>query len=135
MTAASRKPTPAGDQELALLRWLAERGGASVGEAAEAYGAARGLARSTVLTMMERLRAKGHLRRRREGGVYRYHSPASAGQVLRGAVERFVDKTLGGSFSPVVAYLAERAQVSRVELAELEALVERLQAQKAEDER
>jgi predicted transcriptional regulator len=47
-----------GDQELALLTWLAERPAITVGEVAEQYGAARGLARSTVLTMMERLRKK-----------------------------------------------------------------------------
>ncbi len=115
-----------GDQELALLRYVAERGGASVGEASEEFGQERGLARSTVLTMMERLRKKGHLRRERADGIYRYSSPAGAAELLRGVVSTFVEKTLGGSFSPVVAYLAERAEVSEDELAELQALVSRL---------
>ena len=61
-----------GDQELALLQYLSGQGDASVGEVAAGYGEPRGLARSTVLTMMERLRAKSYLRRRKAGGVYRY---------------------------------------------------------------
>ena len=119
-----------GDQELALLRWVAERGAASVGEVAEGFGAARGLARSTVLTMMERLRGKGHLERRREegDGVFRYAAQASPAELLQGAVRSFVEKTLAGSVSPVVTYLAERQEVSDEELAELERMVERLQA-------
>ena len=115
-----------GDQELALLQWLAERGGATVGEAVEGFG--RGLARSTVLTMMERLRAKGRLRRSKAAGVYRYTSPAAPAEVLRGVVESFVEQTLGGSVSPFVAYLAESGELSADEVAELEALLARLQA-------
>lgn len=127
-------PASVGDQELVLLRFVAERGGTTVGEAAEQLGRERGLARSTVLTMMERLRRKGHLRRRRVDGVYRYTSPASQGEVLRGVVEGFVERTLGGSITPVVAYLAESAHLSDDELAELEAIVERLAERRGEGE-
>ncbi len=115
-----------GDQELALLRWVAGRDGATVGEAAEGFGLPRGLARSTVLTMMERLRKKGHLLRAKVEGVYRYSSPASPREVLRSVVETFVEQTLGGSVSPFVAYLAESGEVSDEELRELEELVARL---------
>lgn len=121
-----------GDQELALLQWVAERGGATVGEAAEAFGQGRGLARSTVLTMMDRLRKKGHLTRRKHEGVYRYTSPLPAGAVLRGVVERFVEQTLGGSVSPFVAFLAESEGVTEEEIEELEDLVARLQAKRKE---
>jgi predicted transcriptional regulator len=119
-----------GDQELALLQWVAERGGASVGEAAVGFGADRGLARSTVLTMMERLRKKGHLSRRKVEGVYRYTSPVSVAAVLRDVVGGFVEQTLGGSVSPFVAFLAESEEVTEDELEELEALVSRLQSKK-----
>jgi predicted transcriptional regulator len=127
--------TPArsiGDQELALLRFVAERGTATVAQAVEGFGAARGLARSTVLTMMERLRAKGHLERHQADRVFHYSSPASAGEVLRGAVHSFVEKTLEGSVSPFVSYLVESAEVSDAELADLERLVAKLQSQRQE---
>jgi predicted transcriptional regulator len=121
-----------GDQELALLTYVAGQGEVSVGEAAEGFGAPRGLARSTVLTMMERLRGKGRLERRQVDGVFRYSSPASSGELLRGAVRSFVEKTLAGSVSPFVNYLAETAEVSAAELAELEALVAKLQSRRQE---
>jgi predicted transcriptional regulator len=121
-----------GDQELVLLTYIAERGGATVAEVVEGFGAARGLARSTVLTMMERLRRKKHLVRRRSQGVFRYTSPASQRDVLRDVVSSFVERTLGGSVSPFFAYLTESADVTDDELAELEALVRSLQERKRE---
>lgn len=122
-----------GDQELALLQYIAEQGDASVGEVAGVFGEARGLARSTVLTMMERLRAKAFLKRRQvDGGVYRYTTTRQQDDVVRSAVGQFVEKTLQGSVSPFVAYMSQRAQVSDDELAELEALVATLQSKRKE---
>ena len=116
-----------GDQEFALLTWLAERPATTVGEVADAYGTDRGLARSTVLTMMERLRKKGHLTRRRVQGVFRYSAGAGPDDVLKEAVGSFVSRTLGGSVSPFVAYLSDGGEITPAELAELEQLVARLQ--------
>ena|SRR5215469_9642575 len=125
------KPT-IGDQELALLHYLAEHENASVGEVAADFGESRGLARSTVLTMMERLRAKSYLRRRQTKGVYRYSTAAGPGEVMRNAVGQFVEKTLSGSLSPFVAWMSEKGEVSDRELAELEALVAQLQSRRKE---
>jgi predicted transcriptional regulator len=121
-----------GDQELALLQYLADHESASVGEVAAGYGEPRGLARSTVLTMMERLRAKSYLKRRHVEGVYRYTTATGPGEAMNKAVGQFVEKTLSGSLSPFVAWMAERAQVSDTELAELEALVTQLQSRRKE---
>ncbi|HEX7341208.1 MAG TPA: BlaI/MecI/CopY family transcriptional regulator [Rhodanobacteraceae bacterium] len=127
----SRKPT-IGDRELALLQHLSAHGPATVGDVAASFGKHEDLARSTVLTMMERLRTKGYLKRRKVDGVYRYAIATGPGEAMRGAVASFVDKTLGGSVSPFVAFLAERGSVSDDELAELESLVATLQSQREE---
>jgi predicted transcriptional regulator len=116
-----------GDRELALLRHIEARGDSSVGEVADEFGRRHELARSTVLTMMERLRRKGHLTRRLVDGVYRYSPRGATNDVVLGAVRTFVDTTLGGSVSPFVTYLAERTDVSDAELTELEDLVKELQ--------
>jgi predicted transcriptional regulator len=134
MSETPRHEASIGDQELALLTWVGERRGATVGEAAEEYGGPRGLARSTVLTMMERLRAKGHLARRQVAGVYCYSITRPAGETMRGVVASFVEKTLGGSLSPFAAYLADAESVSPEELAELERTVARLRSRRQEDE-
>lgn len=115
-----------GDQELALLRFVSAQSRASVAQAAAGFGQPRGLARSTVLTMMERLRKKGHLSRRHIDGVYQYTPRMAPGVAVRHVVQTFVDRTLGGSITPFVAYLAERESLSDDELAELETLLERL---------
>ena len=122
-----------GDQELALLQYIGENEPASVGEVAAGFGEARGLARSTVLTMMERLRGKGYLQRAQHQGVYRYQSTAQQQEVVSSAVGSFVEKTLQGSISPFVAWMSEKAEVSDNELAELQALVSKLQSQRRED--
>jgi predicted transcriptional regulator len=121
-----------GDQELALLHHIDECGQASVGEVAAGYGEPRGLARSTVLTMMERLRGKGYLKRRQVKGMYRYSTATGPGEAMRSAVGSFVEKTLGGSVSPFVAWMSEHAEVSDAELAELKALVTQLQSKRKE---
>jgi len=117
-----------GDQELKLLRHISERGPSTVGEVAEAFSSSEAWARSTVLTVMERLRQKRYLTRRRMGGVFRYQSRLDTAQLLQGMVESFVSTTLGGSLSPFVAFLAQSDQLSPDETAQLEALAARLGA-------
>ena len=121
-----------GDQELALLQHLDENGAASVGEVAASFGEPRGLARATVLTMMERLRDKGFLKRKQLRGMFRYSIATGPGEAMRSAVGSFVEKTLSGSVSPFVAWMSEHAEVSDDELAELEALVAQLQNRRRE---
>lgn len=121
-----------GDQELALLQQIGQQGEATVGEIAAQFGESRGLARSTILTMMERLRAKGFLKRRRVEGVFRYSTTRAEDEVVQGAVGAFVEKTLQGSVSPFVAWMARRGKVSNEEFDALKALVEKLQDSRKE---
>ena len=121
-----------GERELALLQWVGERDAISVGEAAEGFGAAHGLARSTVQTMLERLHEKAYLRRRRQQGVFRYSAVHPSGELMQSLVRSFVEGPLGGSLSPFVAYLVEQGRVSADERATLEQLVERLDATEEE---
>ncbi len=124
-----------GEQELALLRFVTTQGPLSVSEAAEQYGVEHALARTTILTMMERLRKKGYLTRRKADGSYRYAANQSQGELLRELVGDFTQRMLGGSLQPFVAYLAEDARVTEDELDDLRALVERLESQRKEDRR
>ena len=120
-----------GEQEMQILREIAEHGAGSVRELHARFGEPRGLARSTVLTMMERLRTKGYLVRRREDGVFRY-APSAGRDVLGRIVGRFVENALGGSLSPFVAYLAGRERITDEELRELKRLVDRLESERGE---
>jgi predicted transcriptional regulator len=75
------------------------------------------------------------LNRRLVGGVYRYQARGSADEVTRGAIRRFVDRNLGGSIAPFVAYLSESAELTDAELRELEDVVARLQSAKKKETR
>ena len=118
-----------GEQETQILREIVENGPGSVGELQARFGEPKGLARSTVLTMMERLRAKGFLVRKRQDGIFRY-APREGGDVLTGVVGRFVENALGGSLSPFVAYLSGRERITEAELRDLERVVDRLKKRK-----
>lgn len=116
-----------GEAELEVLRFVSDRDGTTVREAAEHFAETRGLARTTVLTMMERLRKKGFLTREGDGGAFRYRSAQSKASVLRNLVGDFVERSLGGSLQPFVAYLADKKGVSQEEVEHLQALVDELE--------
>jgi len=123
-------PRPAATKELQFLQFIAQRGPMSVGQVAETLGVELGLARTTVQTILERLRRKRHLTRRREAGVYVYESPASYNQLTLGVVRRFVNHTLAGSVSPFVAYLAEQRSLRDEDIRQLRDVVKRLDSKK-----
>ena len=117
-----------GDQELEVLQFIAGRAPVSVREVADEWGTPRGRARTTVLTMMERLRKKGFLLRdgaeTGDSGAYRYRPAVAPTAVLNQLVRDFVQKTLGGSVTPFVAYLADTPDgLTKTEVDELKRLV------------
>ena len=111
------------DLELNLLRYLAARQAMTVREVADRFGEDHGYARTTILTLMERLRKKGYVTRKKLRGVFVYSSALSQTELMQGVVRSFVSKALGGSVSPLVAYLAEEQELSDVEIAKLRELV------------
>lgn len=123
---------PSASQELRFLRFVARSGPIAAGRIAEELGAELGISRSTVLTVLERLRRKGHLRRRRVDGVYLYASKVPHDRLMRATVGQFVERSLGGSVLPFAAWLSERAEVTSEELKELRAIVTRLRPRKEE---
>jgi len=120
------KPT-LGDQELRVFRYVADRAPVSVSEVAGDFGERLGLARTTILTVMERLRQKGYLKRRKLDGAYRYSPAIPKRDVVRSLVRDFAERVLAGSPQPFVAYLAEDADLSDAEVQQLGELVRGLE--------
>jgi predicted transcriptional regulator len=67
-----------GEQELEVWRFIADHAPVTGRAVVEQFGRERGLARTTVLTVIERLRQKGYLTRRHREGVFHY-SPRAGG--------------------------------------------------------
>jgi len=116
-----------GDQELDLLRYLSEAGASTVGEAVDGYGSPRGLSRSTVVTVMERLRKKGYLVRDKLDGTFHYRCSVEKNEIEGSLIQRFIDKTMAGSLLPFAAYFSRSERLTDAERAELEALISKLE--------
>jgi predicted transcriptional regulator len=120
-----------GRAELEILQYVAENNPIRVGAVAEHFAATAGKARTTVLTVMERLRAKGHLTRKKVGGTWHYSPKVAKALLLRRLIGRFVDESLGGSLTPFMAYLADESEsLSDEQFDHLKQLVKELETQR-----
>lgn len=122
-----------GREELLALRFIADNAPISARDVADHLARTSGKARTTVLTMVERLRRKGYLTRRKSDGVYRYAPRLPKSDVLRRLVGDFVRQSLDGSLLPFMAYLTRDADLTDDELTELERLVTDLKQRRCED--
>ncbi len=124
-----------GRAEMDVLRYVTDHHPVTVRQVADHVSETKGHVRTTVLNVMERLRQKGYLVRRKTGGVFHYSPRLPREELLRSLVRDFVARSLGGSLSPFVAYLAHEAKLSPEEVCELRTLVENLEAQSEEGKR
>jgi predicted transcriptional regulator len=120
------KAQSVGRAEAEVLRFVTEHPGSTVTEVAEVMAVSKGQARGTAQNVMERLRRKGYLTRERVDGSFRYSPVQKKGPMFQGLVSDFVESVLGGSVSPLVAYLTNRGEISEEEHRELLRLVEKL---------
>lgn len=121
------RPRNLGELELEVLKTVWDAPGYTVQEVAEHIGERRGSARTTVLTVMQRLHAKGLLRRRKVRGVYRFYPTQGRGKVLSGLIGQFVERVLDGSPAPFLAYLADTKELSDEQVSQLRDIVRELE--------
>jgi predicted transcriptional regulator len=122
-----------GRAEMDVLRYITDHHPVTVRQVADYVSQTKGHVRTTVLNVMERLRQKGYLARKKTHGTFHYSPRLPKEELLRSLVGDFVNRTLGGSLSPFVAYLTHEAKLSQEELAELRLLVRTLDAQSEEE--
>lgn len=98
------------------MKLVWERQEATVRDVYEALLAHRRIAYTTVMTMMNVLERKGHLRKRAEGRSFVYRSVRPRRQVVRAMVRDFLDRVFGGSAEPLLVHLLEDKQLSQRDL-------------------
>lgn len=128
-----RGSSPISQAELKLLSYINDHHPITVREVADHFAESDAYARTTVLTLMERLRKKGHLIREQIDGLQRYSPVVPKESMQQSLVRDFVSRALGGSVSPFVAFLTREAQVSDTELEDLKRLVAELEKQRKEE--
>ena len=105
-----------GQLELEILKIIWQQPPCTVQEVAEVMAQRRGYARTTVLTVIQRLHAKKFLKRRKQKGLYRYYPTTGRRRVISGLVGHFIDTVLDGSAQPFVAYLSDSQKLTADEI-------------------
>jgi predicted transcriptional regulator len=112
--------------EMDVLRVVMDREPVTLREVADAMNVRKEVALSTVQTLLARLHSKGHIRREQVLGVWQYSLSMVRPALEKSLVDDFVETILGGSLSPFVAYLNERADLKPSEIKAFEELIDRL---------
>jgi BlaI family transcriptional regulator, penicillinase repressor len=112
-----------GDLQLAIMRVLWSRGEASVAQVHEALEAERGLAPTTIATMLVKLEKKGVVKHRAEGRRFIYLPRVSEGQVRHSMVGELTSQLFRGDVTALVNHLLSEHEIDARELAELRALI------------
>lgn len=116
-----------GEQEMDILKYISANSPIAVRDVAQHFEQEKKLARTTVLTVMERLRKKGFLSRSQTDGVFKYSSKIKTGDVLTSKISDFVEKTLGGSVGPLFNYFLSSSNLNEDEIKKLKELAEKLE--------
>lgn len=114
-----------GDLQLAILRVLWRRQEASAAEVQSDLARERGLALSTISTMLKRLAAQGVVRHRSEGRQFLYTAVVREADVRESMVSDLVKRLFRGDSAALVSHLVEAGEVEPGELEELRAAVKR----------
>lgn len=112
-----------GQVELEILQKVSELQPISVRDLVERLAESSGQARTTVLTVLERLRKKGYLTRRKINGTYHYSTKQEQEDLMQGLVGDFVQRFLGGSLAPFMAYLQKQEKIDETEVQQLKDLL------------
>lgn len=98
---------PSDELEYVVLAELWRRGSASVRELHENSGAPRGLVYTTTAKVVDRLREKGLVQRRREGKIFLYQPRIARELVDRARTRQFIGRLLWPAPRGAVAALVE----------------------------
>jgi BlaI family transcriptional regulator, penicillinase repressor len=88
------------------------RGSATVRDVYEALLARRKIAYTTVMTMMQILEGKGHLKRKALDRAYVYSPTQPKSRVVTAMVKDFVDRVFDGSAEHLLAQLIKEERLS-----------------------
>ena len=109
--------------DLLEVLWSKER--ATAREVTEALVEKRGWAVSTVKTLLDRMVQKDLVAARQVGNVWEYTPAVKPVDARRSAWAELVGKAFGGAVAPALHFLARDAKLSKKDLAELRALLDR----------
>ncbi|MCG6921897.1 MAG: BlaI/MecI/CopY family transcriptional regulator [Acidobacteria bacterium] len=108
-----------GDLQHAIMAVLWGRGEATTSEVHEALRAERGLAPTTIATMLRKMENKGVVRHRTEGRQFVYRPAVTEDEVRESMVGELVERLFGGDAKALVAHLVSEHEIDATELEKL----------------
>ena len=112
-----------GDLQLAIMRIVWSQGEASVADVHEALEPERGLALTTIATMLAKMEKKGVVDHRAEGRRFIYRPTVSEGQVRRSMVTDLTSQLFRGDVFALVNHLLSEHEIDAQELDQLRGLI------------
>jgi predicted transcriptional regulator len=130
-----RIPQDVTDAELALLQLLWDHGPSSVRRLAEQmYDKSSASQHATVQKLLERLEAKGCVRRDRGSWPHTFAAAIERGELIDRKLQQTADKLCDGSIQPLLTHLVKGAKLSADERQSLRDLLDGLGEEKNEKE-
>jgi len=118
------EPIALTDLQIQILRHLWARGEATVLEIWEAMHPERGLAQTTVATLLTRLERRGVVARRAEQRQYRYRALVSETEVQRSMVGELTERLFEGDVAALVNHLITSQEIAPGDLARLRTMID-----------
>jgi predicted transcriptional regulator len=115
-----------GELEMQVLRLVWQHQPCTERQISDLVQRDRPLARTTVLKTVQRLEAKGVLTRLPGETPIRFRAVLDADRVLPPLIRGFVERVLGGSPGPLVAYLAQSEKLGEQDLKALRAIAQKI---------
>jgi predicted transcriptional regulator len=112
-----------GDLQLAIMRILWAQGEGTVAEVHEALEPERGLALTTIATMLTKMEKKGVVNHRAEGRKFIFRPRVSEGQVRRSMVADLTSQLFRGDVTALVNHLLSEHEIDAQELAQLREMI------------
>ena len=119
-----------GDLQLAIMRVLWARREATVADVHEALEPERGLALTTIATMLTKMEKKGVVAHRAEGRKFIYRPRVSEELVTRSMVADLTSQLFRGNVTALVNHLLSQHDIDRRELQQLRELISAHETQK-----
>ena len=111
--------------QIALMRVLWERGETSTADVAADLADERGLAHTTIATLLTRLEKRGVVGQRRDGRQLFYRAEVGEADVKRSMVADLIGSLFAGDANELVAHLVEEAEIAPADLARIRQRLER----------
>ena len=108
-----------GDLQHAIMAVLWARGEATTADVHEALRAERGLALTTIATMLRKMEDKGVVQHRAEGRQFVYRPTVTEDEVRQSMVGELVERLFDGDAKALVAHLVSEHEIDPAELREL----------------